>query len=52
MDYQTITWAVQDGVATLTFNRPDVLNAFNKQMTDEIQDALRQAEKTKRCAAW
>jgi 2-(1,2-epoxy-1,2-dihydrophenyl)acetyl-CoA isomerase len=47
VDYQTITWAVQDGVATLTFNRPDVLNAFNKQMTDEIQDALRQAEKSK-----
>ncbi|HMA33743.1 MAG TPA: enoyl-CoA hydratase-related protein [Chloroflexia bacterium] len=47
MDYQTILWAVQDGVATLTLNRPDVLNAFNKQMTDEIQDALKQAERDK-----
>ena len=47
MEYQTILWSVQDGVATLTLNRPDVLNAINKQMTDEIQDALKGAERNK-----
>ncbi|MGI8586715.1 MAG: enoyl-CoA hydratase/isomerase family protein [Chloroflexia bacterium] len=51
MEYQTITWVVKDGVGTLTLTRPEVLNAFNKQMTDEMQDALKQAErdKTVRC---
>src|SRR5438270_9259238 len=47
MEYQTIQWAVEEGVGTLTFNRPEVLNAFNRQMTDEIQDALKQAERDK-----
>ncbi len=51
MEYQTITWVVREGVGTLTLNRPEVLNALNKQMTDEIQDVLKQAErdKTVRC---
>ncbi|HUS15178.1 MAG TPA: enoyl-CoA hydratase-related protein [Chloroflexia bacterium] len=47
MEYQTILWSVANGVGTLTLNRPEVLNAFNKQMTDEIQDALKQAERNK-----
>jgi len=47
VEYQTIQWAVEGGVATLTLNRPDVLNALNKQMTDEIQDALKQSERDK-----
>ncbi len=45
MDYETILWAVDDGVGTLTLNRPDVLNAFNPRMTTEIQDVLKQAER-------
>ena len=47
MEYQTITWGMSAGVGTLTLNRPEVLNAFNKQMTDEIQDVLKQAERDK-----
>ncbi len=47
MEYRTILWTVEDGVGTLTLNRPDVLNAFNKQMTDEIQDALKGAERSR-----
>ena len=45
MDYETILWEVNEGVGKLTLNRPDVLNAFNRRMTDEIQDALKAAER-------
>ncbi len=45
MAYNTITYTLVDGVATLTLNRPDVLNAFNQAMTDEIQDALKKVER-------
>jgi enoyl-CoA hydratase/carnithine racemase len=39
-NYDTITYAIRDGVAHLTFNRPDLLNAMNRQMMDEIINAL------------
>ncbi|PZR97266.1 MAG: 2-(1,2-epoxy-1,2-dihydrophenyl)acetyl-CoA isomerase [Candidatus Chloroheliales bacterium] len=45
MAYETILYTVEDGIATLTLNRPEVLNAFNQAMTDEIQDALKKAER-------
>lgn len=35
----------KDGVAILTLNRPDKLNAFNDELTFKIQDALKEAEK-------
>lgn len=34
--FQQITYAEQDRIAVLTLNRPDVLNAMNEDMTDEI----------------
>ena len=47
----TMLTAQEGGVLTVTFNRPEVLNAFNDQMSTELRDALRQAERdaTVRC---
>lgn len=45
MNYETILYTLTEGVLTITLNRPDVLNACNRQMTDEIQDALKKAER-------
>lgn len=44
-EYQAILLQVEEGVATITFNRPDSLNAFNEVMKAELLDALRKTEK-------
>ncbi|WP_417269601.1 enoyl-CoA hydratase-related protein [Celeribacter sp.] len=48
MHYETIKFAVRDGVAVLTLNRPDVRNALNTQMRAEITHAVRDAPKSAR----
>ena len=40
MTYATIELAVDDGIATLTLNRPEKLNAFTLEMGEEIIDAF------------
>jgi enoyl-CoA hydratase/carnithine racemase len=37
MSYQTVTFQLDtDGIATITLNRPEVMNCFNQQMLDEF----------------
>ena len=45
MAYATLLTDLTASVFTLTLNRPEVLNAFNDQMAEEVQDALKQAER-------
>jgi enoyl-CoA hydratase len=40
-DYQNLLLEVEDGIATLTVNRPDKLNALNRATIEELGDAVR-----------
>jgi len=44
MTYQTILVDTQAGITTLTMNRPEVLNAFNDLMAEEVLAVLKLAE--------
>ncbi len=41
MNFETIEFAIDDGVARLTLNRPDKLNSFNAQMHEEVREAMK-----------
>ncbi|OZM58177.1 2-(1,2-epoxy-1,2-dihydrophenyl)acetyl-CoA isomerase [Lottiidibacillus patelloidae] len=45
--FETIKYEVKNGVAWLTLNRPDKLNAFTEQMNTEVGKAVKQAAKDK-----
>jgi len=44
MTYEHILANVEDGVAILTLNRPESLNAMNRKLVRELHDALKSAE--------
>ena len=48
MEYQTLTYTLHDGVATITLNRPEKMNALSTQMRAEIAYAVSEAGKLAR----
>ena len=44
MTYETILYSVEDNILTITLNRPERLNAFNRQMLGELIDAIDRAD--------
>jgi enoyl-CoA hydratase len=44
MSYEHILAEVEDGVAVLTLNRPEKLNAMNRKLSQELHHAVKQAE--------
>jgi 2-(1,2-epoxy-1,2-dihydrophenyl)acetyl-CoA isomerase len=43
MNYDTILYDLTGGIATITLNRPDRMNAFTPQMRAELTDAVKRA---------
>jgi len=44
MAYETIIVDIEDNVATITLNRPDALNALNRELLQELCNALEDAD--------
>lgn len=44
MEYKDIIYAVEDGLAVITLNRPQSLNAFTNNLLNEWADAIGQAQ--------
>ena len=49
MDYETIKLDMRDGLAVITLNRADVMNALNTRMRAEITHAVAESGKAARC---
>lgn len=47
MTFETVLTSLQDGVLTITINRPDKLNALNAKTIEELHEALLEAENDK-----
>ncbi|MDP1726460.1 MAG: enoyl-CoA hydratase-related protein [Bacteroidota bacterium] len=47
MSYETILYTSDQGVITITLNRPEVFNAFNEQLSADVNDALKKTSKDK-----
>jgi enoyl-CoA hydratase/carnithine racemase len=44
MSFETILYAVEDGILTITLNRPEKLNAFTNRMLHELIEAFGRAD--------
>ena len=44
MNLETVLYDVRDGVATITLNRPDAMNAWTPQLSDELSLAMGAAD--------
>src|SRR4051794_41444893 len=44
MAFEDILYEKRDGIATITINRPEVLNAFRAATVEEMLQAMRDAE--------
>jgi enoyl-CoA hydratase len=51
MAYETLLFEEQDGVATLTFNRPKVLNAMSPRTFEELDEAVARVERDRNVRA-
>ena len=40
MAYENIIFQIEEQIATITFNRPEVLNALNEESLNEVSDAI------------
>ena len=46
--FKALILTIEDKIATITLNRPDAFNAFNDELSFEMQDALKQLSKDKK----
>lgn len=51
MNFETILFEEKNGYAQITLNRPDKLNALNKQLFDDLNSAIEIIERTESIAA-
>ncbi|GGA42196.1 hypothetical protein GCM10007416_13950 [Kroppenstedtia guangzhouensis] len=49
---ETIAWELKEGVGVITLNRPEVYNAFNREMDRALITALREAASDSRVRHW
>jgi enoyl-CoA hydratase/carnithine racemase len=47
MNYTTIQFEIQEGIARIKLNRPEVLNAWNLKMSEEVNDAIQRVNSDK-----
>ena len=43
MNYNTLAWDIDDGILTLTLNRPEQMNSFTVEMANELEAAFNRA---------
>ncbi len=51
MELKFILYEKSEGVATITLNRPEALNAFSKDVVEEIMSSWKTLRMMKTCAS-